>query len=287
MSILDDIKYKFDGVGYGRYVMISCPNPKHSDHNPSCQVYEDRFRCLSCGYSGSTQSLLTTEHRSSFVSKRSKSFRNPFSVWLRHETLGQALKTAYELNKGCPSYYLKRRGIEPKDQIKLGIGTRDLWHTFPIRNSSGKVVGATARAGDTNTSPVRYVCPFGQDNSLLYIPDWSLEANKLYLTFGILDAVSLALLGLFAASTTTGKTYNASSLEWYKGNIIIIPDEGEQMAAHKLALSLGLRAKVMCPDYPVGTKDINDLYTRKQLNVVDGELKTDNRFVSPRAHIYS
>lgn len=265
------IQSRYGGNRYGRYLMICCPF--HPDENPSCQVYPDRYYCLACGANGYTSELISTSKKP--LSKREyKRTYNPFSRWLQNETLTQALSIAWELNCKRPCKYMrKKRGISNENQKKFGLGFRENWITFPILDSGGSIIGATARAGEGNTSPVRYMSPRGQDPNMLYIPSWKLidKYKTVYLTFGIIDALVLAILGKPAMSTTSGKHVNPSAFNWHRGNIAIVPDLGEESEAYNLKYKLGIRGKVCVIDYPIGTKDIADLYaTGEILHELDG-----------------
>ena len=271
MNILSQIAHKFDATPYNRYVMIICPYHSGGDRE-NMIVFPDRATCYSCGKSVPTEQLLTAGS-SILPSPRIRTkgkFYNPFTRWMKTETLGEALQIAWKNNSKSPNYYLQKRKISPEDQVRLGIGYRDDWITFPIRNQEGKVIGATARAGEQNTSSAKYCCPKGQDPKLLYFPNQTLMKGKdyLYLTFGIIDALSISLLGEPSASTTTGKQLNPTALDWFRGNIFIVPDYKEELSAYRLAKALGLRGKVIFPEYDTTTNDPADLYVKGRLQNV-------------------
>lgn len=264
MNILDQIKHKFDGVSYSNYVMIVCPY--HGGDRENFIVHKDWGRCLTCNKRVLTKVLAKEVHSTIPKARRSNKtgFRNPFTKYLKEMSLGQLLKMAWVNNCERPSYYMVSRGISIETQKRIGIGQLDShqWITFPIRDRQGIIVGSTARAGETNNSPAKYVNPSNQISSLLYVPDWSLykQADRLYITFGIIDCVSLMLLGHFSASTTTGKQVDPKAFDWWRKEIVIIPDRHEESAAYKLRYKLGLRGKVLLLDFPTGKKDCNNLY---------------------------
>ena len=144
----------------------------------------------------------------------------------------------------------------------MGCGYLDDWYTFPIRNPSGKILGAVARRGENNLSKSKYVIPAGQDPSLLYVPSWSkvIQAKVIFITFGILDSISLYLCGVASMSTTTGKQLDPTALSKIQKHIYIIPDLGEESEGHKLASNLGWRGHVLSLEYPPELKDVNDLF---------------------------
>lgn len=192
-------------------------------------------------------------------------FTNPFSRWLYNDTISGVCRKSHKLLVSQPSLgqYLHKRGIERPEAF--GIGYRDDWYTFPITDNNNAVIGAVARANaDTNVSKSKYVIPHGQDPNLLYIPDWKLidKASTVYLTFGILDALSLVIMGYPAMSTTTGKRLNTSALDWCRKKIVIVPDEGEEPDAMKIAKGLGWRGETKRINYPEKCKDINDVWNK-------------------------
>ena len=265
-DILDEVHDLFGGTHYGRYVAIICPY--HEDTTPSCLVYPDGYRCEACGKTGKTEWLLEDNSLLVFPTTPSKPFENPFTKWASKYDLPMLLKHAWERNIENPSEYLTKRGIAPKFQLRYGIGKIDNWFTLPIYDRDGKIVGATARAGENNDSPAKYVNPRGQDPSLLYVPDWTILKTRLCLTFGILDAVTLALLNIPAASTTTGKHLNTTALEWFRGEILVIPDKGEELDGYKLDHNLGSRARLHIPNYSKD-KDVNGEWEKREESVND------------------
>jgi len=249
---------------YGDYIACQCLF--HDDSRPSMFIYPDKYRCEACGAWGWSANLLKKLELDSgrIVRPNAKvDFNNPFSRWMANQTLVDALKFAWKNNKKSPSLYMRDRGISPKDQIRLGIGIRDGWITFPIRNEHGKIIGATARALD-NKEKAKYVVPAHQDPNLLYVPDPNLlqDTRRIFITFGIIDAVTLSIYGFPSASTTSGKRIDASSLHHIRKLLLFIPDRHEEADANKIASQLDWRGKVIKVNYPDGCKDINDVHIK-------------------------
>ena len=273
MSILSEISDQLDSVqNYGHYLSALCPF--HDDNNPSLLVYEDNYKCQACGAFGKTNDLLTAISSSSGIiryrPKKTSDYRNPFTKWTRNKSLAASLKVAWNNNCVSPSIYLQQRGISAKHQKSLGIGYRDDWYTFPIRDRYNKIVGATARRGLENNHSAKYINPSGQDANLLYVPDWKsiIQGTYIIITFGILDAISLYIMGYPGMSTTTGKRLNPSVLDQFRKLIFIIPDHGEEIEAYNLAGQLGWRGKVLCHGlYPTDCKDVNDLFVHYQTHL--------------------
>jgi hypothetical protein len=276
-DILDALSEKLEGKNYGHYLAVLCIF--HSDSRPSLMIYEDYYNCLSCGAHGTTKSLYkqVCSNTMLLLQPKKQDYSNPWTRWTRNDTLGHVLKTSWQTMCSQPSLgnYLTNRKIDPATQRRLGIGYRDDWFTIPIRDEHRKIVGAVARAnGETNTSKSRYVVPHEQNTELLYAPDWEkvLDQPIVYLVFGILDAVSLDILGHATISTTGGKHLNPEALNSLRKRIVIIPDFGEEPEAQYLAKELGWRGNVMKVDYPDNLKDVNDLLVHDRLDLL--EIKT-------------
>jgi DNA primase len=274
-NLLDAISEKLDCKNYGHYLASVCPF--HDDSRPSLMIYEDYYNCLSCGAHGTTKSLYKQVCSNTMLLLQTKSkpdYSNPWTRWLRDDGLSHVLKTSWQTLCSQPSLgnYLTSRKINPATQKRLGIGYREDWFTIPIRNEDHKIIGAVARAnGETNTSKSRYVIPHEQNTELLYAPDWEkvLDQPVIYLVFGILDAVSLDILGHAAISTTGGKHLNPEALNSLRKRIVIIPDFGEESEAQYLAKELGWRGNVMKVDYPDDCKDVNDLLVKDRLDLLE------------------
>lgn len=259
-ELLDEIYERLDyAQRYTDSVWGRCPF--HSDSRPSFMVHEDYYNCQACGAHGKTKDLLAK--LSGRISQPSPDrFHNPFTGWLRNESLANVLRSAWETLKSRPSTYLRDRGISYEWQIKLGIGMRDNWITFPIRSDDMKIIGAVARAGENNTASSKYIVPTGQDPNMIYVPDWKQfnASDIIYATFGIIDAVSLVICGAGAFSTTNGKRLNdVSVLDKVRKRIIFLPDRGEESNAKEIAARLGWRGAVAKVNYPDNCKDINDI----------------------------
>jgi hypothetical protein len=257
---LDNIALELDNATrYENYVVALCPF--HTEHRPSFFVYEDWYRCESCGANGPTKKLLAKLDGTIISSAPAASFKNPFTGWMKDRSLGDTLKLAW---KNLPSIYLRERGVSDDDQKKLGLGILENHATFPIRNSDNKIIGAVARTISEKPRH-KYIIPSGQDPNLLYVPSWKRiwKRKTIYITFGILDAISLYLAGAASMSTTTGMRMDTSYLDPLRKKFEFIPDQGEEEAAHKFASKMGWRGGVMRCYYPVGYKDPHDILTSK------------------------
>ena len=242
MSDLPDIlTEKLDGAHrYEHYIVSLCPF--HDDNRPSFFVYPDTYRCLSCGKWGTTQSLIEKLDSTHVYHTQESSdyFHNPWTKWLRNHEISEILNVAF---RNAPVKYISDRNINPAIQRELKIGIIDNWITFPILDHKGKVIGAVARAGEGNNSKSKYVIPKGQDPNMLYIPSWDRckDEREIYVTFGILDAVTLYAAGYASISTTTGKRIDTSVFDHFRKRLIFVPDSGEEKEAMNIARKLGWR----------------------------------------------
>ena len=262
MNVLDDLIDCLDQPQrYERYIVALCPF--HQDRRPSFFVYKDWYRCESCGKQGHPKALLAELSNKPIYVQKPKYFRNPFTGWLKKNKLAHVLKIAWQLNNDSPSEYMKNRGFAPNIQRKFGIGRRDNWITFPIRNSDDIIVGAVARTLSDDQKH-KYVLPKHQDPNLLYIPSQVqiTRARAVFLVFGIISSLSLATLGVGSLSTTTGTRITPSSFDNIRKLIHIIPDRGEEVQGSELAAKLGWRGRLMNVNWPDGCDDTNDLLVK-------------------------
>lgn len=267
MSLLDDLYDLLeDAQRYDRYIAARCIF--HDDDKPSLMIYEDRYKCLACGANGQTSKLLDKlDHK--FVPKvdQHKDYANPFTKWTKSHPLGKALQISYLNLKNTPSlgtYLVKERKIDIKILLQIGTGYRDDWYTFPIRDTNKCIVGAVARKSPTNNCSSKYIIPSGQNPNLLFVPDWKkvIDESVVFLTFGILDAISIYACGYAAMSTTTGKRIDPSAMDKIRKRIVLFPDHNEEFEAIDIARQLGWRSKVFECNYTMDAKDPNDLYCK-------------------------
>ena len=269
MNILYEINEAvYDSKLYDHYVLMRCIF--HDDKNPSLLVYEDKYKCLSCDAFGDTKDLLLRLQSHSIIpqGKPQHKIRNPFTRWMKEDSLFQVLKIAYHYLRDFPQQgiYLRKRKVTPNMISKLKLGYLDGFYLIPILDTSQKPVGAITRVGET-IKGARYFVPRDQDPNLLFSPDWDQvrESKELYLTFGVFDAMAIHQCGKAAMSTTTGKRLHPSVLQDFRKRIIIFPDSGEEADGKKLANQLGWRGRVLVHDWPIGMKDPHNLFMAGQL----------------------
>jgi hypothetical protein len=166
------------------------------------------------------------------------------------------------MDEGTLHVGLTTRGIHTGLILSLGLGWWENWYTIPIYDKHSTIIGGVARANKAleDKGVDKYDMPWGQP-PMLYVPNWTLwrKSGKIFITFGILDAISLASLGYAAASPTAGQdSTDPTWLDGVRKNIYVVPDKGETEAGIALARKLGFRGKVLGLPYDNTVKDPND-----------------------------
>ncbi len=251
---------------YGHYLMGLCPF--HNDRRPSLIVSTKRYKCKSCGAKGSLarlyKKLNPTDPRLRMPAP--KRFGNRvFPPYKDLDEVRVRLLNAHDrlaMDEGTLHVGLKQRGIHTGLVLQYELGWMENWYTFPIKNQTGEIIGGVARANAALEAKGvdKYDMPWGQP-PMLYIPNWTLwrKCDKIFIAFGILDAISLASLGYAAASPTAGQdSTDPSWLDKIRKNIYVVPDRGETEAGIALARKLGFRGKVLGLPYDNIVKDPND-----------------------------
>jgi len=265
-SLYDQIVDNLPGIKlYRNYVTGRCPF--HSDHRSSLKVTSKGFRCWACGKFGTHKTLLRELQRQGanvFVPDDPVSYRQQiFPPYWEFMALLELLADAHDHLVATERllWYPNKRGIKSMI-IPCQIGWHNEWYTFPITDATGTIRGAVGRAGSQVRTPNKYTVP-DQQPPLLYIPDpllWR-SASKVFVTFGIIDAITLSILG-FAAATPSSGQYNIYA-DWFADvlkPIYIVPDKGEKPAAVRLACQLGWRGRIIELEYPDECKDPNDWF---------------------------
>jgi hypothetical protein len=250
---------------YSNYIVAMCDHD--GAYRPNLFIYEDTYRCSSCGKWGKTEDLLNQLLGKPIIyTQEAFNFRNPFTRWTKDKSLLKVLRSAKNTLKHQAVFrsYLLKRGLDHPTINKLKLGYKDDWYTFPVFDENKKLVGAVARAGEGRDQTNKYVVPQGQDPNLLYCPDWKrLEGSgNVYLTFGVISCISIYLCGLKSLSTLSGHTLDSGSLDEIRKTIVVVPDRHEEEAAYRLANKLGWRGKVLELDYPDDCDDPNDVYMK-------------------------
>lgn len=254
---------------YDHYAVSLCPF--HQDNHPSFFVWDDGwFKCMSCDAHGHIDYLWTKIHNKAGYEIEVSPGK---IVW--DEEMCKYSHSLLVGNRKQIGTYLDDRGVESRI-VPNKLGWYNGWYVFPIYDRDGKYVGNVRRA-DQHTQEkyqIRYVEPKNQ-GSLMYVPDWSrLKTEpKIFVVFGMVDALTLAVLGKAVVTSTTGqKSFVSEWLDEYRKPIIVIPDKGEEDAGHKLANSLGWRGKLQLLPYPEGVKDPNGYFTTGRKEELSNEI---------------
>lgn len=263
---------------YDGYFMAYCPFHEarvgHPDNRPSFTVSDTYqwFKCKSCGASGTLEYLekylnggALFDPTTGRMPERKYPVLPRWHKWIdKYDNVETIAKTAHKLyleNQEFHSFFVKR-GIDHLGNQGM-FGWLDWWNLFPVRDQRGRVIDIVVR-GDKGKGDTKYVLLKKSDEHTdppLYVPDWErfMMARTIYVPYGIIDSWALYDIGLPTATGTTGKSLNAKLLRKYKKNWVIVPDHGEEVDAWKLKMELGSTAKVMELDYPLHTKDPDEI----------------------------
>lgn len=258
-NLYDSLLERLSGREYGNYFACLCPF--HPDRSPSCFVYEDGFRCAACGKRGSLKQL-DRKIGSHFRPTKNDTVSNVLPNWKRWEfeygDLQGIAEHAHKTLKRFPQFqgYLKKRRIN--EYIEKGfLGYCDGWVTIPVRDVAGKIIDIACRAVKGKGGTRYVVRPSKVAGHPAFCPNWkeTLASETIYVVYGLVDALGLAIMGFPVVTGMTGKSLSAELLLPLRKKFLIVPDAGEEREAHLLANQLGWRGRVKELNYPVGTKD--------------------------------
>lgn len=278
--IYESLKERLAVHIYDQYFMALCPFHEsrvgHADNRPSFMVSDnyDYFKCKSCGASGKLEYLQRYIDGQEYDPTMGRAPERVYPVlpkwrkWLdKYGSIENVSKAAHKLYQENPEFhsFFIRRDIDHYGEIGM-FGWLDWWNLFPVKDQRGKVIDIVLRA-DKGKGDTKYVLLKKSEEHTdppLYVPDWErfMMARTIYVPYGIIDAWALYDIGLPSATGTTGKSLNARLLRRYGKNWIIVPDHGEEEEAWKLKIELGSTAKVKELDYPIHTKDPDNIRTK-------------------------
>lgn len=233
-------------------------------------------KCLSCNKIWKHEQLDRKIGKHYIPTQRNDTVSKLLPQWRKWEekygSLEEIVEFAHRSLKKHKQFqkYLKERKID--EYIDEGmLGYLDGWTIFPVRNGSQDIVDLVVRSTKRDRD-VRYVVrPSNHDICHpLYVPSWRRvnQSSTVYVVYGLIDSISLHLAGLPSVTGVTGKSLSPELLKPLGKRFIIVPDDGEELEAHKLANKLGWRAKVKKMNWPDQCKDTDDirrLYGNKAL----------------------
>ncbi len=271
-DILDEIADLIPCQRYEQYLAVRCFF--HADHNPSLLIYSKSYHCLSCEARGSTRSLLRYLRRGSLSLADVRIYRP--TLWRTLSELDfDPEEIAIEAHKRLSlqpdlAYYLRRRRIDEETR-RLMLGFLDGFYIFPVFDQYRNIVGIVARAGPVlqQSTGIRYLIPKGQDDTLLYSPDWRKveQSRTLCLTFGLIDAIALNLCGFPAVTGTVAHNIGRDRviLDPIRRKRVYIIQDGDgrdRAVAEKVYQTLSPLAKIVMPSYPIGKDPADVLETQ-------------------------
>lgn len=242
---------------YDGYVMMVCVF--HDDHKPSLMVFPDRkFKCLACGEWGNWEKL---------DAKLTGSFR----VVAPAHTSAMPSRQAYDEDAAAEAHlnlishpglghYLEQRGVASLIKPAM-LGWMEGWYTVPAFDlETGEYRGMALRASPAveNTTGLRHFIPPKQAPTLLAPLRLSIrEADRVYVVFGIFDALVMAAAGYPVVTVIAGhRAYSPRLFDRIRKPIIVVPDRGEKVQLHT---QLGWRGVLHQVDWPPLCKDPADL----------------------------
>lgn len=244
-----------EGRQYSNYFSAYCPFEEHK--SPALLVHDDGlFVCLSCGRKG-THKQLDKKIGSHFLPQKNNTVSRVLPQWRKweekYDDLAGIVHYAHQslLKHEQFQKYLKERKIyEFTNDGRLGY--LDGWLTFPVYDCGLNLLDIVVRSTNSH-SDTRYVVHPNSSSNLrpIYCPSWKKvnESSTVYVVYGIIDSISLYLAGLPTVTGVTGKSLSPELLLPLHKRFIIVPDDGEDREAHKLANQLGWKARVKKIDY--------------------------------------
>lgn len=277
----------YDEIGRG-YIHTHCVF--HDDNKKSLLIYPDArgynpgYYCLSgeCGRKGSLEELLRVLEGAPPRSRGDSNKEKPPYLPNNLSDLATLANDAHLaiLDEDAPErrHYLEQRGLVDMI-VPARLGWYKGWITTPIFNLTGTLVGLYCRAtpSEEKRTQQRFCQPLGQQ-PMLYVPDWSNlhSITNVAVVFGMMDALTLAILNIPVVTTTGGSnSFNSSWMNRFRIPITIIPDaSGDNKAALDLAASLGWRGKILRLPYDEQVRDPADYAQYGRLEELEECLKT-------------
>lgn len=242
---------------YEGYIMLACPF--HDDHKPSLMVFPDRkFKCLACGEWGNWEKLDAKLTGSFHPSVPAPAKATP-SLQSYDEDAAAEAHLSLISHPGL-GHYLEQRGVASLIKSCM-LGWVEGWYTVPSFDfETGDYVGMALRASPAveKVTGLRHFIPPKQLPTL-YAPShlFIREAERVYVVFGIFDALVMAAAGYPVVTVIAGhRAYSPRLFDRIRKSIIVVPDRGEKVQLHT---QLGWRGVLHQVDWPPFCKDPADL----------------------------
>jgi len=279
---LDSIAERLPQVTrYDGYIAGLCPF--HDDHRPSLLVYdkdptarEGWFRCLACGEQGTWSRLYDALGGVALqtVGTGASSYGLPIVPKTKEGQEHLALNAHEAVMKNrAMRWYWELRGVEERIESDL-LGYWDGWATIPVYNRYGDFDALVLRAGRhiQEETGLRYLSP---GTPTLFVPDWPLflRARSVFIVYGMIDALALAVLRLPVATPTSGKdSFKPEWLSDLPARVCFVPDQGEEETALKHANAIGGRGRLVTLSYPGELADPADYLSSGKKDLLLREL---------------
>lgn len=252
--------------------------PAHSDHNPSCHIYLDGWKCYSCGAHGDaldwlklTRNLTTAEAIKELerraggyvppVAERPVKVSRPFPTFkpVAADVLEQHRRRAEQLNRVPVA--LDKRGFTPDDLKVFQIAAHGDDAVFPITGPNGCTLALKRRFAEPGDGPrYRYMTP-GHGTPAWCSPDFGTSETVLIIE-GELNGMICALVAPEFSVMGTAGTGGALHLDVLKGRTVYVYGDGDDvgLAARdhwaSKALSAGARQVFTLDPWPADACDI-------------------------------
>lgn len=221
-----DLNLVVKGYSGNNEVLVKCPNPDHSDHNPSASFNTETglLYCFSCGYSANIAKLQALA--GVFVEKKPTTYSKPDSE--------QLWKDFHKLPKAYGNSYLKSRNVTDVTVDEFDIRQSNKGVVFLFKDTKSKIVGCQLRQYENKPKYLTFGERILFDSAKLrtYNPD-----KPIYLTEGVFGMIRGYKSG-FQTLATIGAMIKESTLEpiinWPKIYGVFDNDLAGEIAACRL-----------------------------------------------------
>lgn len=270
---------------HGKYILCHCPF--HDDKTPSLLVFDNGFKCLSssCGRNGDILNWYAYKMGLKSVPKSKEFISFVKQVKDQISTVGTSVVTSEQevnldlsqedlfkmasvyhswlLDNTVRHKWFKNRGFTAKTIEFYRFGWEGQRYVVPIWDGiPGKSHVTTLRfRGSEIWAGERYTGIKNYNDPVLF-NQWVIKRNPptLLVVYGELDAALGTQFRLPTVSGTNGnQSFRSDWINGFKGDVIFVPDKGEEEQASKDAKRLGSRGWVGHIPLETG-KDLTDYF---------------------------